>query len=618
MMEEWQWPSHFYATMIKPNIKELVRKNGDTVAGCHEICSRFFNGGYEIDTVEQFPIVLLSNFTIKGLAECIKAYGLLFDLNISFYEGEYGQWQQEIVGDGMYDKSPKAVFILLDLFGPEKGFNYVNHKNFALAEENCQMIFSNLEEMISLLKKKTKAKIIVSNFIRPFYNHSGILDQKMKFSVLQNISKMNLSLVERYKSDSQVWIFDVDGWLSHIGKKNSVYDKYYYLGDFHITPQLFPGLSRQLLPFLVGITGKTKKCLVFDLDDTIWGGTIGEDGLDNIELSPTGRGLPYYLLQKTILTLHERGVLLAINSKNNPKDALEVFRKHPYMILKEEHIASFKINWRDKPDNIREIAKDLNIGLDSLVFLDNSPAERMIMRGILSEVDVIEIPDDPSLFREILLEYPGFSTIELTEEDMKRGEMYRAERLRSEAVGEIEDFDQILGTLKIKLKISPVNSISIARASQLTQRTNQFNLTTKRYNKEDIEAMLSKGGLGWTLEVSDLFGEYGITGLILIERKSNKWYIDTMLLSCRILGKKIEQEFLGYVLKELKELHSIEVIGEHIPTEKNSQTENFYEIMAFKRQKTEKGKKIYSLQLDEYTFLPSPLITLNGQSSKIQ
>jgi len=596
--------------MINAQLKELARTKGKILGGCHELAQQLSKDPSLQEGGVKVPIAVISNFTVQGLAECIKTHGLLFDLCVDVYEGAYGQWQQEILGESLYAHAPKVIFLMVDCLGPEQAIHYIHFDQQPSAGVWIEDQMNNLYGMIELLKQKTKAKIVVANNIQPAYTLMGNTDQKLAAGIRESVARANLSLLERFRADQQVWIFDLDNWLGHIGKRGALYDKYYYLGDLHISPSLFPDLAGELVSFLIPSAGKGKKCLVLDLDNTLWGGIIGEDGLEGIALGPTGNGLPYYLFQKTILGLHKRGILLAINSKNNENDVLEVLRKHPHMLIREEHIAAMKINWQHKADNIKEIAQELNIGIDSLVFVDDDPSQRAFMRGFVPEVEVLELPKDSTLYRETLLQYKGFEIEGFTEEDRKRGALYYADRQRSNAVKDVKNLDDILRTLKIKLKIAPLNQLTMPRAVQLTQKTNQFNLTTRRYNKEDIDALVVSGGGAWTLDISDVYGDYGMTGLIIVEKKLEHWYIDTLLMSCRILGKMIEHQFVGHVLGVLQSMAPMNVVAEYISTAKNAQTENFYTSTGFSKMENTDARHLFIIDLQKYTFTPSTLMEL--------
>ncbi|MDP3764328.1 MAG: HAD-IIIC family phosphatase [bacterium] len=343
--------------------------------------------------------------------------------------------------------------------------------------------------------------------------------------------------------------------------KDHWYTKYKELGDLRLAPQAFPSFSnKELIAEVIAISGSTKKCLVVDLDNTLWNGIVGES--DHKEIKPEQD------LQKYILELYNKGIILAINSRNNYDDSLSVINEHPDMVLRANNFIAMKINWEDKAKNMIELASELNISLDSFVFIDDDSFQRESIKNRFPEVAV--------LTPESLKGYQGFSSSALTEEDKNRGKMYAEENKRKKlqsSLGGVEDF---LKQLDLKIEIAPINSNSLARVSQLTQKTNQFNLTTRRYSEKEIGDFVADGWKVWTVQVKDKFGDYGIVGVCMIEPKDSIWYIDNFLLSCRILGREIEKVFLGHVLAQAKTCGAASVLGEFIPTAKNQPCQNFY------------------------------------------
>ena len=327
----------------------------------------------------------------------------------------------------------------------------------------------------------------------------------------------------------------------------------------------------------------SKKCIVLDLDNTLWGGILGEDGLEGIRLGPTPEGRPYLEFQKYLLSLFNRGIILAINSKNNHKDALRVFQEHPNMVLKEHNFASMQINWNDKVSNLKNIAKELNIGLDSLVFIDDEKLNREMVKSILPEVEVVDLPEDPSLYLKTLAEIDDFNILKITEEDKKRGKMYAERRKRQELQNKSStDITQFLKDLRMIATINMADSFNIPRIAQLTQKTNQFNMTTRRYSEEDIKKFSgNKNFLVMCISIKDKFGDNGITGAAIVEKSHESWRIDTFLLSCRIIGRKAEEILLGHIIGLAKNENVKKIIGEFIPTQKNTPAKSFYKNSKF-------------------------------------
>lgn len=582
--------------------RNKIDKNVETISDCARLSKQIKKIINQKDgRIPVKKVAILSNFTLEGISECLTAKAFLNDIFIKTYKGQYAQWREEILGKDLYDFEPDIIYVILDIFGIDHDLLYSYHN---LADKKSKKIIdehlAEIYQLIDILKKKTSAKIVISNFPRPWYKVLGIIDSSFRGGLGRLITQANLELEDCYFDDKQVFVFDFDGWLGQIGKKDNWYSKYFFLADMRLSPEAIPVLAEELISYLIPLTAKTKKCLVLDLDNTLWGGIAGEDGIEGLKLSPTGVGQSFYLFQKLILSLYKKGIILAINSKNNPEDATQVFKEHPYMVLKEEHFAAAKINWQDKVLNLRELAEEINIGLDSMVFIDDEPANREMVRGALPEVAVIDLPNDPSQYYKTLSNYKGFSSFEYTPEDQGRGRMYLSEKKRREFKNKITDLDSFLRKLELKITIRPISSFSVPRVAQLTQKTNQFNLTTRRYQEEDIKNLQKRGAKIWTLEASDRFGDYGMTGVIIVKDNQANWEIDTLLLSCRILGKKIEEQFLGYILDQLKKTKPKAVIGKYIPTTKNVQTKDFYGQMGFQKTDSSETEEVWALNLKNY------------------
>ena len=350
--------------------------------------------------------------------------------------------------------------------------------------------------------------------------------------------------------------------------------------------------------YFINITFKRKKCIVLDLDNTLWGGVLGEEGISGIKIGGDYPGKAFAFFQKSLLQLSKAGVILAVCSKNNEADVLEAWDKNPFMVLKKEHFAAYRINWTDKATNIKELADELNIGLDSFVFVDDNPTERELIKQMLPMVSVPEFPSQPYelpvFFRQMVDDY--FKVYSITEEDKKKTEQYKANAARAQAQHSFADFGAFLESLDIQMTIEAANEFNIPRIAQMTQKTNQFNLTTKRYTDADVKGFLAKGWKIWCISVADRFGDNGITGCIMI----NGDEIDTFLLSCRILGKGIEKAFIKKIMALLKESGMSSVKASYLPTVKNVQVANFYDTCGFVCvvQETD-GSKAYVLDLND-------------------
>lgn len=320
-----------------------------------------------------------------------------------------------------------------------------------------------------------------------------------------------------------------------------------------------------------------KKCIVLDLDNTLWGGVIGEDGMEGIALSMKEPGASFIAFQQALKDMYDRGIILAINSQNNPEDALEVIRTHPNMILKESNFAAARMNWDDKVQNMKELAAELNIGLDSMVFFDDSPTNRAAIRSFLPEVEVPEI-NDPQLYAKVLHSLPYFPTSAMTDEDKMRGNMYVTERLRMEAEKNFEKREDFLQSLGLELVVSKNNTDALARLSQLTEKTNQFNTNKCPLSPDEVASrMNNKKSEVFQAQLTDRFGDHGIIALALVKKDSDNWHIDQMLMSCRVFGRDVEHALLSAIASAAQKEGAKTLTISFEPTEKNAPAKTFVE-----------------------------------------
>lgn len=319
-----------------------------------------------------------------------------------------------------------------------------------------------------------------------------------------------------------------------------------------------------------------KKCIVLDLDNTLWGGIVGEDGIENLALSVAAPGNSFLAFQQALLDHYDRGIILAINSRNNPNDAWEVIRTHPNMILKEHHFAAHRMNWQDKSENMKELAKELNIGLDSMVFLDDDPTNRELVRALVPEVEVPELPQDPADYASFLHSLPYFESQVITDEDKMRGNLYVTERLRKEAERTYETKEEYLASLRLKFFIHENDASCLPRLSQLTEKTNQFNVHKKPMTEDEIRAYCEDPGRGLFYgRLLDVFGDYGVITLALIEKSPEEWHISTLLMSCRVFGRGVEEAFFSCIVERAREVGVQRITVNFVPSEKNMPAKDF-------------------------------------------
>ena len=538
---------------------------------------------------KKLRIAILNSFTINGLEETLRVKCADEKIQCISHVGGYNQYIQEILDENssLYSFKPDLTFLILDvrtIFGENYFFSYD-----ISVEKRKEFVKNKSNELINLIKsfiKKSNSKFVVTNLLIPSYTSFGILETKYEYGFHEMIRDFNSILSSNLRNESGVYVCDFDQFVKKYGEKNVFDYRKYFLGDIKISLDHIPIFADELMGYIKPMISKNRKCIVLDLDNTLWGGIVGEDGFDGISLGPTYPGNSFVEFQRILLSLWKRGIILAINSKNNPDDALQVIRKHPYMILKEEHFASTRINWNDKATNLKEISKELNIGLSSIVYFDDDPVNRELIRSIMPEVLTVELSNDPSLYAQSLTELNDFNILQITEEDFNRGQMYTQQKSRIELENNISNLDDFLQHLEIKVNIKNASNFTIPRISQLTLKTNQFNLTTKRYQEEDIKKFAnSSNKIVGCAQVEDKFGDSGITSVFIINKDSSlEWSIDTFLLSCRVMGRKIEDAILSKILQKAKNEGVKKIIGNYIPTKKNIPCEKFLAENGFKKE----------------------------------
>ena len=494
-----------------------------------------------------YSIIVLSNIVIHQIKEILEYRLRIENINANVELGDY----DNIVQDSLKYNSSNVVLVFWELCNIIDGFQY---KIELLNNEQLDEIFEKTQLEIDLVLKNIEATslVLINKFTSlPFSNlnlRKNHLDELAK--------RLNCSLQE--KVSSNIKLVDFDKVISSIGVSNSLDWRYYYSSKVLYTVDFFNNYVEFIKPFIMSTNGKSKKALIFDCDNTLWKGILGEDGFDKIEMSnATKDGAVYAEIQAIALALNKKGVLIGLCSKNNSSDVDEVINSHMDMQLREKHITIKKVNWSEKISNLREISKELNIGLDSFVFVDDSYFEVNLIREYLPEVTVLQVPERLYEYPKMLRENAElFYDLTVTTEDSKKIKMYKQQFKRETSKKKFENIEDYLASLELKVCIFENDNSIIPRISQMSQKTNQFNLTTKRYTETDIQNLINDSNFDiFAFTISDKFGESGITGLSIINYNydDNTAEIDTLLMSCRIIGRNIEYAFINNVIDRIKE-----------------------------------------------------------------
>lgn len=527
-------------------------------------------------------IAILGSSTLDHVQSYLEVACRQAGLTPRFYLGPFAQYAQDILNDAsqLYQFAPDVI--ILAIHGRTL-FPTLYDSPFELDIESRRAAASDVVERVAgllhELAKRTHAHVLLHTFATPQYSPLGTFDLRDPFGQTAIFQAINSGLAERVRrSFSSVHLIDEDRVYGRVGKRAVTDPRLWYLARIGIGEGALPVLTAEYMRFITAIQARARKCLVLDLDNTLWGGVVGEDGPHGIALGQEAPGNAYVAFQEAILSLWKRGVLLAINSKNNEVDALEVLESHPDMVLRPSHFAARRINWQDKASNLVSIAEELNIGLDSLVFVDDNPAECALVRSRLPEVLTVELPADPALFRGVLLDLVAFDTLALTDEDRQRGKLYAQRRERQEwesrNAGSLDDYLSELGLI---VEIAPADEFAIPRVAQLIGKTNQFNLTTQRHSEATVRAFAESPDSGvYSVRVRDRFGDHGLTGVAIVRKDPHVWVLDSLLLSCRVLGRGVETAMLSALVNAARASGAGTLRGDFIRTAKNAPAADFY------------------------------------------
>ena len=455
--------------------------------------------------------------------------------------------------------------------------NTEDKKDFASAQK------AYTENLVSIIKKHSSAKIILFNFAEINDSVFGNYATKTPAAFLFQLRKLNVFLQDIAAADKNVFIADVLSAVNSFGSDAACPAKWFITSQNVFQLDFLPHVAKTCVDILAAFAGKIKKCLILDLDNTTWGGIIGDDGIENIQVGDFGIGKAFSELQYWAKELKNRGVLLAICSKNDEHIAKEVFEKHPDMILRLEDISIFVANWSNKGDNILYIQQSLNIGMDSLVFVDDNPFERNMIKTMHPDVTVPDLPEDPAEYLPFLRSLNLFETVSFTDEDTVRTKQYQEESHRVVLQQSFESVDQYLASLQMEAKVEDITPFNLARCAQLTQRSNQFNVTTIRYSEEHLTLFIKNGGVAKAISLKDKFGDYGMISLILLEKQDDILAINTWVMSCRVLKRGVEEFAVNEIIKTAEMLSTKEIQGKYIPTPKNGMVSKLFEKMGFQK-----------------------------------
>lgn len=569
---------------------------------------KIVGSGRNISPLDTVKLGVLGNGTIKLWSVALPGSAARHGLSVDVVLGEYDQVLQDALDPGseINAAQPDVVLLAIDYRGlpwdSVKPGSSVDAEAFIA--ETCRY-YTTIRDG---LKSAGNAVVIWQTLAQPPESLFGHLDRRIEGTRRQLISRLNAWITEESHKRSDC-LFDVAALAEQAGTSEWFDTVQWNLHKMPFAQRFVPLYADHVSRILGSLRGRARKCLVLDLDNTLWGGVIGDDGLAGIRIGQgSGEGEAFLDVQRYSMALRNRGVILAVSSKNEDANARLPFREHPDMLLAESDIAAFFANWTDKATNLEAIAAQLNIGVDALVLLDDNPAERAQVRAALPHVAVPELPADPSYYVRSLSAAGYFESIGFVQEDAQRANEYSANLQRASVQAESRNLAEYLETLDMVAQVAPFDAVGRARIAQLVNKSNQFNLTTRRYTEAEVAAMETDENL-FTLQVRlrDRFGDNGMISCIVCRPKEDAWEIDTWLMSCRVLGRRIESVVLEEIATAAKNSGVKSLVGLFIPSSKNEMVREHYAKLGFAKIEESETRTVWQLDLDNYEASALPI-----------
>jgi FkbH-like protein len=555
-----------------------------------------------------FRLGITSNATTHYLVSPLIATAARYGIALECIEGEFDQSLQEALNpdSGMNRSRPDAVLVAIDYRGLPL---HSAPSDAAGAEQAIAGALAQIDAITTGFRRHGGAVCIVQNLARPVETSFGSLDLTLPGTQRQLVDAFNRELAGKL-AGSPDHLLDVAGLAESVGLADWHDPTLWNLGRIPFANMFLPLYADWVCRLIAALCGKSRRCLVLDLDNTLWGGVIGDDGLNGIVLGQgDATGEAYLDVQRTALALRGRGIVLAVCSKNDDETAREPFRNHSEMLLREHHIAVFQANWNDKATNIRSIADALALGLESMVLLDDNPVERGLVRELLPEVAVPELPDDPALYARTLLAAGYFEAVTFSAEDRRRADTYRENALRVALKESATGIDDYLRSLNMTIAFRRFDAAGRSRIAQLISKSNQFNLTTRRYTEAQI-AHIENDPAFFTLQIrlADVFGDNGMIAVVICARGKRAWQIDTWLMSCRVLGRMVEHAVLDEIVRNARLDGIARLIGNYLPTARNALVAEHYGRLGFTLvEQAADGATRWELALDQYLSRDPPI-----------
>ncbi|MDR2842904.1 MAG: HAD-IIIC family phosphatase [Spirochaetaceae bacterium] len=548
-----------------------------------------------------FKFALLGDSATQFLAIALKGWAIEKGFSADVFEAEYNQVERQIM-DGnseLYSFDADYIIIFQSTHKLLSHYNKLSlNKQNTIADERLDFV----KHIISVFSKK-RQRIIYFNYPEIDDAVFGSFSNKIEFSFLYQVRKINYELMKIAQSNANFFICDIAAIQNKIGRDVMFSPSVYTSTEMVLSLDAIPIVASRAIDIVCAAQGASKKCVILDLDNTLWGGVIGDDGIENIQLGHgLGIGKAFTEFQYWLKKLKLRGIILAVCSKNNENTAKEAFIKHPDMVLKLDDISVFVANWENKADNIRHIQSILNIGFDSMVFIDDNPAERDIVRKNILGITVPELPQDPAEYLEYLYSLNLFESVAYSNADAERTMQYQVEAERALTRQTFTNEGEFLKSLDMICEICCFDKFNTPRVAQLSQRSNQFNLRTVRYTDADIAHIAADNSFkNFTFSLKDKFGDNGLVCVVILKKEDAKTlFVETWFMSCRVLKRGMEHFVLNTITTFAKENNFKEIIGEYIATSKNDMVKSHYLGLGFEPQKNDEDRNLFVLNVEKY------------------
>jgi len=541
----------------------------------------------------ELHVAVLSSNSLEFLNPFLIVEAAERGLFISTFYSPYGQVEQVLLqADSFQVRQPDVIVVALRIEDQvADAFLRSRRRNGKSLQDIGEQCIERLMQCIEIIRRTSEAHILVANFSLPFEeNNARLFDANYPGGCSHTIEKTNFDLATAVSELSGVAIWDYAGLVRENGSRDWTDQRLWQVARQGIATANRPQTAAHLVSTIDSLLKPRSKCLVLDLDNTLWGGVAGDDGLQGISLGDDHPGLAFKKFQRAVLSLADQGILLSICSKNDEDLVRRVIDSHPDMLIQWDDFLAAKVNWLPKSENLKAIAADLNIGLNSLVLFDDNPVEREEVRINAPAVDVIEVPSSPIDYANALFSSGRFDTPSLSHEDLQRSDYYRTETKRRNLGSTFASVDDFLASLQMTAAMGSASNETFGRIAHLLAKTNQYNLTTRRHSQARVATMTDSADwdVRW-IRVADRYGDNGIVGITITNYDGTTARIDSLLMSCRVMNRHVEDAMMADIVNRARERRAERVIGEFVPTERNAVVADFYLARGFKEVQTSAG-----------------------------